>query len=64
MLHIKLNGITVCSNMVENILPPNTRVQKVKFQLFAHKTLLKHFKNAPLLYPLFRLHFMTPKAYG
>ena len=38
MLHIKLNGITKCSNMVANILSadpsPDPRDQKVIIQLF------------------------------
>ena len=47
ILHIKLNGITKCSNMVANILPadppppdPGVEVQKVKIPLIKNMVML------------------------
>ena len=43
MLHIILNGLTKCSNMIANILPadpPHPRGQKVIIQLFLNNVML------------------------
>ena len=50
MLHIKLNGITKCNNMVANILPADPPFhdpvgQKDKIQLFQNMVML-HIKGA------------------